>query len=115
MENLNSNTRDYSNNSKNQVDKHVDKLGEKIVSGANQAADKLDGLAHSAKDAFENASSSFSKGYGRASKEVKRMSSQFEGAINENPLVAIGVAAGLGWALGRYLSSRSSATARRSI
>lgn len=69
---------------------------------------RLESGMKSAKDAFSTASHKVADGYGVAREQFSKASTQVEGLIKENPMVAVCAAVGLGWLVGRYLSSRSS-------
>jgi ElaB/YqjD/DUF883 family membrane-anchored ribosome-binding protein len=100
----NTNSKDFANGMKSQVDKTLDQ-GEKAL---HRATDKAESVYDSAREQLSHAGEKISKGYDVATEELKKVSSQFEGAIKSNPILAIGVAAGLGWAIGRYLSTKPS-------
>ena len=83
-------------------------LNDKATAASENATDKLESLYGNARETLSNASEKISHGYDVASEELKKAGSQFEGLVRKNPLVAVSIAAGMGWALGRLLAGNKS-------
>lgn len=73
-----------------------------------EASKATDDLMQKARDTFGNAQAKLSDSYEMARDEFKKAEGELEGMIKKNPIIAIAAAAGIGWAVGRYLTSRSS-------
>ena len=91
----------------NQVNQLKNNVNEKASVMGDQATEKLESLYGNARETLVNAGQKISQGYDVASDEFKKVGSQFEGLVRKNPLVAVGIAAGVGWAVGRLLAGKS--------
>ena len=116
------NTKDLNGTLKTQADKATDKISQTAekygmdkdqIKGeadklASEGSERLNAFVSGAKEQLGATGEKIAQGYGVATQELKAVGSKFEGVIRSNPLLAIGVAAGLGWAVGRFLTRSTS-------
>ncbi len=76
-------------------------------------SESQEGIYQSAKDALGTTGHKIADGYQVARREFVKYESQVETLIKENPIIALCAAVGVGWAVGRLLSNRSSTTSNR--
>jgi len=86
----------------------TDKFGAQASKTIDEASDKMESAYGSAKETISDAGKKLSNGYDKASEEIRKASGQFKEVVKKNPMVAVSVAAGLGWAFGRLLSPKGS-------
>lgn len=79
-----------------------------------EAMASAEDMYHNAREALSTAADKLGDNYKVARERFMKAESEFEGMVKRNPLVAIGAAAGIGWAVGRYLSHSSQSSRRPS-
>ncbi len=89
----------------------IDNMASQTQDGAARLAKDASATAEDfmgkARDTLANAGEKLAGGYELARDEAKKAEREFESMVKRNPLIALTAAAGLGWAVGRYLSNNN--------